>query len=189
MFNSKLWRKGRQFWSTLDSSRAQVSDDVHSRILPTFSVVKTLNYLKAFTSPNPDVKATIIDVEEKVVGRVTYAVSPLHDRLYLFNIEVEEAYKRKGFGLAIVHYLLMTYQLPITTVKEVFSASDFWTAARKMAGKIGGTIATMSVSEMPDEAARWAYLKPENDRLEALITQRFLRGEAYESAVGRGLDG
>jgi hypothetical protein len=58
--------------------------------------------LKAFTSPNPDVKATIIDAEEKVVGRVTYAVSPLHDRIYLFNIEVEEGYKRKGFGLAIV---------------------------------------------------------------------------------------
>jgi hypothetical protein len=144
--------------------------------------------MKCFTSPSPDVKGTLHDKNGITVGWVTYAVSPLNDRLYIFDITVFEEHRRKGYGLATIDWLSRTYQLPMTTVKEVFSTSSFWAQARHMLSGAGGEISTISVGDMPAEAERWAHLKTTSDALERQITERFLRGEPYEFAVGRGLE-
>lgn len=69
-------------------------------------------------------------------------------------------------------------------MKEVFSASGFWRAARLAIGPIE----TLSISEMDAERERWAHLKPLMDQLEALISERLFNNlEPWETAVGRGL--
>jgi len=111
-------------------------------------------------------------------------VSPLFDRLYIFDITIHDAYRRRGFGLAVMSYLATTYRLQITTIKEVSQASGFWHSVRLA----GAPIDTLSFSEMDTEAERWAHLKPHADKLELLICDRLFRNcEAWETAVGRGL--
>lgn len=156
--------------------------------LPSIEVEIAMNHHKSFTSPNPDIKATVYSSDGAAVGRVTYAVSPLFDRLYIFDIAVHEPYRRHGFGLAIMAYLATAYRLPITTIKEVYSASAFWRAARLASSRSNQQIDTLSVGEMDTERARWAHLKPKIDQLDELISDRlFAMRESWEMAVGRGL--
>lgn len=152
--------------------------------LPFIEVELSANHHKSFTAPNPDIKATVYSSSRVAVGHVTYAVSPLFDKLYIFDINIHDAYRRQGFGLAAMAYLAKTYHLPITTIKEVFSASGFWSAARLASGPID----TLSISEMDAERERWAHLKPLMDQLDAIISDRlFSKRESWEAAVGRGL--
>jgi hypothetical protein len=152
--------------------------------LPYIEIETSTNHHKSFTSPNPDIKATVYSSDRVPVGQVTFAVSPLFDRLYIFNLTIYDAYRHQGFGLAVMAYLATTYRLPITTIEEVFSASGFWRAARLT----GGPIETLSISEMDAERDRWAHLKPLMDQLETLISDRlFSKRESWEAAVGRGL--
>ncbi|MDQ1812045.1 GNAT family N-acetyltransferase [Massilia sp. CCM 9210] len=144
--------------------------------------------MKCFTSPNPDQQASVYAKDGARVGYVTYALSPLFDMVYIFDIGIDEAFRRQGYGLAVIHHLVSTYQLPLTTIKEVYAAHMFWAAARELAMLNGSSISTISVSEMKQEQARWEHLRPAMIRLEDLITQRFIQGESFESAVGRGLD-
>lgn len=155
-----------------------------SKLLPYIEIETSTNHHKSFTSPNPDINATVYSSDRVPVGHITYAVSPLFDRLYIFDITIHDAYRRRGFGLAVMSYLATTYRLPITTIKEVSQASGFWHSARLA----GAPIDTLSFSEMDTEAERWAHLKPHADKLELLISDRLFRNrEAWETAVGRGL--
>ena len=158
------------------------------KLFPHIEVEVATNHHKSFTSPNPDIKATVYSSDRTAVGEVTYAVSPLFDRLYIFNITVHAPYRRQGFGLAIIEYIAMTYDVPITTIKEVFSASEFWSAARYLYDRPNEKIETLSISEMDRERARWAHLKPHIDQLDEQISDRlFNKRESWESAIGRGL--
>lgn len=47
---------------------------------------------------------------------------------------------------------------------------------------------SLSISEMDKEKTRWSHLQPEIDKLEKAIAERFVRGEPYEQAVGRGFE-
>lgn len=47
--------------------------------LPAISVHTTANYFHTFTSPSPDLDATISNDAGDWVGRATFAVSPLND--------------------------------------------------------------------------------------------------------------
>lgn len=154
--------------------------------LPHFTMEVALNHMQCFTSPNPDRIATVASAAGDQVGYISYAVSPLFDRVYIFQIKIDEPFRRQRYGLAIIKYLHSTYQLPIVTFNEVGSARRFWAATRHMVASLGSSITAMSVGEMNQERARWRHLQPETDRLEQLINQRFLAGEGYQSAVGRG---
>lgn len=158
------------------------------RVLPEISLELTKNYFKAFTAPSPDVTATIHNSQGQIVGCAVYAVSPLYDRVYLFTIDIAQSFRRQGYGLAVLTHIAKTHGLPITTVKEVFSANSFWSAARSELATIAPMTSTLSVSEMDEEKSRWRHLQAEVDKLESVITERFLRGESYAHAVGRGLD-
>ncbi|WP_299204291.1 GNAT family N-acetyltransferase [uncultured Amphritea sp.] len=157
--------------------------------LPVISLSVSDNYYKAFTSPNPDHNARIYNAAEVLVGKTTFAVSPLYDRVYLFDIEVIPEYRRQGYATAVLRYLTGTYNHPITAIKELYGASDFWASARRL--KEVGIIVTepLSCSEMDHEAARWQHLQPEVDRLDKLINERLtVYNEPWHSATGRGLE-
>ena len=171
--------------STHDAARYRHCDQLD---LPDFTLEVALNHMQCFTSPNPDRIATVISAAGDQVGYMTYAVSPLFDKLYIFQIKIDATFRRQRYGLAIIHYLHCTYKLPIATFNEVGTARRFWAAARHMVASLGSSITAMSVGEMTHERARWKHLQPETDRLEQLISQRFLAGEDYQSAVGRGLE-
>ena len=170
--------------STHDAARYRHCDQLD---LPDFTLEVALNHMQCFTSPNPDRIATVMTAAGEQVGYITYAVSPLFDKLYIFQINIDATFRRQRYGLAIIHYLHCTYKLPIATFNEVGTARRFWAAARHMVASLGSSITAMSVGEMTHERARWKHLQPETDRLEQLISQRFLAGEDYQSAVGRGL--
>ncbi|OEZ63879.1 MULTISPECIES: hypothetical protein [unclassified Duganella] len=156
--------------------------------LPPIEIEASANHHKSFTSPNPDIKATVYSSDRREVGRVIYAISPLFDRLYLFDITIHVPYRRQGFGLTIMDYLTTTYRLPITTIKELFSASEFWRSVREVSSQRNEKIETLSVSEMNEERERWAHLKPLIDQLDVLISDRLSsKLESWESAIGRGL--
>lgn len=158
--------------------------------LPRISVITRLHYWKTFTSPNPDVYATIFNEEGAQVGRATYAVSPFLDRVYVFEIDVACEHRRKGFATALLRYLSQTYGRPITAIKELDSAHAFWDRARRL--KKQGIIVTteLAVSDMGNESLRWRQVfQADIARLEQAISERLLsRQEPWNIAVGRGLE-
>lgn len=157
--------------------------------LPTITVKAAANYYKTFTAPNPDYKASINNAAGELVGTATYAVSPLSDRVYLFNIEVMPNQRRHGYATALLWYLAQTHGHPITAVKELHGAASFWASARRL--QEVGIIVTepLSVGEMDKEAARWQHLQPEAERLEKLIVERLsVHREPWHIATGRGLE-
>jgi hypothetical protein len=141
------------------------------------------------TAPNPILSAIIHNALGDQVGTATYAMSPLSDRIYLFDIKIVIEHRQRKYATALLLYLAQTYGLPITAVKELYSASDFWNAARQLKG--AGLIVTMplSYSEMIAEAARWEHLRPTANRLERQITERLtVHHEPWHVAIGRGLE-
>ena len=159
---------------------------IGSVVLPEIDLDVFLNHMKCFTSPSPDQKATVYSKDGARVGYVTYAVSLLYDMVYIFDIGIDEAFQRQGYALAVIGHLVLTYRLPLTTIKEVYAAHTFWAAARELAMLNDSSISTISVSEMNQERARWDHLRPEMIRLEDLITQRFIqanRTKARSAAV------
>lgn len=156
--------------------------------LPQITVETSFNYYKSFTLPNPDIKATIYAFDHVEVGKATFAVSPLFDRIYLFDITVHQAFRRQHFGLAFISFLAVSFDLPITTIKEVYSASDFWRMARRVVSMHNLKIDTISISEMDGECARWSHLQAKIDDLNQLVSDRLcIKREAWEDAVSRGL--
>lgn len=140
-------------------------------------------YYRTFTSPNPNMQATIYNESGIKVGHGSYALSPLQDRVYFFRIEIAPNYRRAGYGLAFLTLIVKKYNLPIITIKEAFSASTFWDKARSLRLVSG----TLSVSEMDEEKQRWRHVNGEAKRLDELISERFDDGESWEEATGRGL--
>jgi hypothetical protein len=149
---------------------------------------RTFNYYKSFASPNPDVNGTIFNAAGVEVGSATYDVSPINDRVYIFEIKVLPEHQRQGYGFAMLHHLAQKYCQPITVIKELHSASSFWSAARQLV-PIGIYLTDqLSIDDMDKEKVRWQHLLPQAARLEALITTRTtVDMEPWHVAVGRGL--
>ena len=160
------------------------------RLFPRTSlkIIKTVYDGLNFASPNPDITATIHDSQENLIGQVKYTISPLNDRIYLFEIKVDPLIRRRGLGLATLIRLAETYDLPITVIHPISSALLFWeTAPNELSNKIL-TTQSISSSEMDTEKARWSHLQPEVEKLKKAIEERFARGESHEQAVGRGVE-
>lgn len=98
-----------------------------SRTMPEITLTETRKEYRGtnFAAPNPDITETIRDSEGNVVGNTVYTISPLKDRIYLFEITIHPAFRRRGFGLALLVFLAKTYDLPITVVKPISPALLF----------------------------------------------------------------
>lgn len=102
------------------------------RRLPAISVSTTADFYKPFTAPNPDMIAVIRNAAGEQVATAAYAVSPLSDRLYVFEVEVAAEHRRRGYASALLWHLAESYALPITPVEERSDAGAFWNAARRL---------------------------------------------------------
>jgi hypothetical protein len=135
------------------------------RDLPLITVRQRANFCYAFTWPNPDLTAVVRSASGDVVAEMTYAISPLKDRVYIFDFRVEMPHRRKAYGLAMLHWLATTYEMPMTAIKEISGARPFWNEARRLRQKGFSITAGLAISDMQGEAARWAHLKSEAHRL------------------------
>ncbi|GKS87434.1 GNAT family N-acetyltransferase [Acidovorax sp. SUPP1855] len=156
--------------------------------VPKITVDVTRNYYMTFTAPNPDVKVVIRNEAGTPVGRACYAVSPLNDRVYIYEVEILGAHRRQGYGTALLLFLARTYDLPITVVKELYSACSFWRFARGLGSAGIRLTQQLSVSDMASEAERWAHLQPKARELEEVITHRLsVERLPWSEATTRGL--
>ncbi|WP_426105941.1 hypothetical protein [Massilia sp. TSP1-1-2] len=107
-----------------------------SRTLPavTLKILKKVYSAEAFTAPNPYITETIHNSEGAAVGSTEYGVSPLTDRVYLFEIKIAPPFRRKGYGLALLTSLAKTYSFPLTVVHPISPAILFWNSVRKACG-------------------------------------------------------
>ncbi|WP_454728035.1 MULTISPECIES: hypothetical protein [Cupriavidus] len=155
--------------------------------LPPLAVKAHPNHFQVITAPSPEFIATLHNGAGEQVGTVKYGVSPLLDRIYVYDIRVPTEHQRCGYAMACLWHLAREYGRPITPVQELHAASGFWNAARALADE--GVIVTEPVYDLDAEAARWAHLRPLADRLAAQILARLdVRREPWYVAVGRGLD-
>lgn len=163
---------------------------ISQRIFPevTLSDLKKEYGGKKFAAPNADITAAIKDIDGNVVGSTVYTISPLKDRIYLFDIEITAGYRRRGLGLALLIFLAKEYNLPLTVVQPISPAFLFWESARIELAHIVNMTESLSMGDMNSEKARWDHFQPQVQKLEELIAERFRRGETYYQAVGRGLD-
>lgn len=157
--------------------------------LPTITVSVRANYFKPWTSPSPDYRVTIHNADSVLVGTGCYALSPLNDQVYLFELEIAPEHRRCGYGMAFLWHLVRTCGQPITPVHERHHSREFWAAARRM-GEIGLTVTDeLRAGEMEAEARRWGHLEAQRARLDRLILERLeVHREPWELAVGRGPD-
>jgi hypothetical protein len=106
--------------------------------------------------PNPDQRLYFQNEYGDDVGYVSYAVSPLHDRLYIHKINVYEKMMRKGYGTAILKFLQDGYEVEICPIQPVSSAFDFWQHARSLKTiNLGGEIGSTGIAA---ESKKWAHL-------------------------------
>ncbi|WP_439890881.1 GNAT family N-acetyltransferase [Ralstonia sp. 25C] len=116
-------------------------------------------HVGGFIEPSPVHDAKVYNKAGELVGAVTYAVSPLSDRIYVFGIRIESEHRRRGYGTSALWLLSQVFGQPITAVMEVFSAKAFWHAARQLEG--AGLVVTepISLGDTDLEGSRWQALK------------------------------
>jgi len=146
------------------------------------------DYFGQFTGPAPTFNAALRSSEGVIVGHARYALSPLLDRWYVYDLTIEPDHQSKGFGAAFLIELVRQARVPISPVQETYLGSLFWNAAR--AWRLPGLDVwpQISAANLRGEAARWAHLSEESDRLHQAIIQRLGDGEPWRTATGRGLE-
>lgn len=156
--------------------------------LPSITVKETHKFYRTFTGPNPDNRASIYNEVGDCVGSAVYGVSPLFDRVYIYQIEINQKYWRNGFATAFLAYLTRNYHQPITAVKELERSYSFWDVVRKFSGEAFSVTKELTVTDMMREGKLWSHLKPEAERLDKVIEARLSNGEPWELAISRGFD-
>lgn len=130
--------------------------------LPQLDVTIEIGFEKgSFVAPEPWQRAVGCSPgRPEVVCRVGFGISPLYDRIYMDGLEVDEAYRRKGYASALLTAVVDRVsppgvRLPVTALHEVSASGAFWSALR--AGAVPGLVVTkdVRVSEMDQEARRW----------------------------------
>jgi hypothetical protein len=170
------------------SALAEFLRAIFPKPLPWIDVQCRAMYHLPPTSPAPSLYSTIHNMNGEKVAVAAFAVSPINDRVYVFDIKTEKDFIRQGYASAFIWHLHETYRLPITPVHVLWTADDFWTKMR-FRGKFRGMTITREVgSDFTDEKNRWCHLEPEADKLREAITHRlFALHEPYEVATSRGL--
>ena len=155
---------------------------------PPFLVVNaTRDHFRAPTAPSPSATATLHSDDGEKVGSAQYGLSPLGDRVYVYDIYVAAEHRRCGYATAFLWHLSRQHTQPITPVRVLHAATAFWENARALAS--AAMVVTETVWDLDAEAGRWAHLRPDAVRLEEQILERlYVAREPWAIAVGRGLD-
>jgi hypothetical protein len=159
-----------------------------TRIAPSINLTESISYFQSVTAPNPGIKAIISDEVGALVGYASYGISPLFDRLYLYDFKIEPAMRRKGYGFQFLSDLVSRHGCPIVPVHETGSSHNFWMKARERMSANGDRILpSISAYELHQEHRRWPHLRPEIDKLNHVISARIMV-EEWSIAVGRGVE-
>lgn len=158
--------------------------------LPVIEVRAWPLYDQQPTLPAPTYQCRIFNEVRAVVGRASFGISPINDRVYLYDITVAQEWRRKRYGTSFLAYLHDTYHLPITPVHIISPALGFWRELRQHAQAEGWVITQELGSDLRDEAAkRWPHLLMYKDRMKEVILHRqSVLQEPYQVATSRGLD-
>ena len=136
-----------------------------------------------FVFPGPDIAASV-QLAGQHVGWINYGVSPLEDRIYISEFDIEPTYQRRGLGLASLWWLWRQYQMPLTPMHEVGTSVGFWEKARKRFAGAGVELTKdIRTGDQESEQQRWQHLVPESEH-ERLIREYWEWVEA-ERAAGR----
>lgn len=141
--------------------RWPITNTSTARQLPPVRLIATGEFTDgSFVAPNPWRRVNAETPEGELVGRVSYGISPLRDRIYVDGLHVEDHYRREGYGTSILTAVANACaaddkRIPMTALHETYASQNFWTKMRK--GAAPGLTVTRDVraSEMADEAKRW----------------------------------
>lgn len=97
---------------------------------------KTTAAPEVFPHPRLTCSATVIH-EDMAIGSLLYGVHQQGLCLYILVIEVDTAYRRQQFGLAILWALFQRYRLPLVPVNVLDSALPFWSMAQQRLARYG----------------------------------------------------
>ncbi|KAA8685751.1 hypothetical protein [Pseudomonas caricapapayae] len=114
--------------------------------------------------PSPMIKMAIM-VNALGVGEISYTISPLQDRLFVYGIEISREYKRRGHGLAALWRLHQLHSLPIVPVSIISSneARRFWDRSRHILSAAGARIQPdIRRGHVYQEQQSWKHLVPES---------------------------
>ena len=136
-----------------------------------------------FCFPGPDIDAAIQHQGEHI-GRVWYGFSPLQDRLYIYDIEINSRYQGRGFGQVALWLLWSRNQLPLTPLYEVMRSHGFWAKVRKRFAAAGVTLTRdLRTGEQEVEQQRWQHLVSETDA--ERLNREYWEGEAAKLSAGQ----
>ena len=114
----------------------------------------------SFVAPHPWIAVAGRSMDGAIVGRVSYGLSPIFDRIYVDGLHIEPEFRRRGYASSLLREVVRAcstngYAIPITALHEVFVSAAFWVGLR--AGQASGVTVTQDVrvSEMDAEARRW----------------------------------
>ncbi|MBS0380709.1 MAG: GNAT family N-acetyltransferase [Proteobacteria bacterium] len=133
------------------------------RRLPPITISVRSDAIRPWTAPNPTLQAEIWNEQGQSVGRARYAISPLNDKVYVYELKIKRVHRRRGYGTAFLAYLANTNALSITPIHETHEETAFWNAARRL--RAAGVTVTrdLRVGEMDAEAQRWQHLQPASE--------------------------
>lgn len=151
-------------------------------------ILCTFNYHGSLVAPNPTVTGRVLNKAGDHVVHVAFGLSPLHDCLYVFDIEAKRGWHRAGYAMAAINALWQRFRVPIRAVHVTMTGEPFWDPSRFRRRRIA-LLPDLSSSEMMTEKERWPDLIPWSDELSEHIRQRlFDQWLPYHEAVSVGLD-
>ena len=107
-----------------------------------------------------------IEFDGHHAGRIWYGINPLKDRVYIYELTVDRAYRRQGLATAALWRLWCTHHVPLVPLHEVGTAVGFWSKARKRFAVAGVEVKRdIRTADQDDEQQRWQHLVPEPDHL------------------------
>lgn len=136
-----------------------------------------------FAFPGTEFVANI-EVNGQRAGRIYYGVNPLNDRVYIYDLNIEGDFQRRGLATAALWRLWCNHSVPLVPLHEVGTAVGFWSKARKRFAAAGVEIKRdIRTADQAAEKQRWQHLVPESDN-ERSIREYWAWVES-EKAAGR----
>lgn len=109
-----------------------------------------------------------IEVDGQRRGRISYGINPLNDRVYIYDLNIEGDYRRRGLATVTLWRLWCTHQVPLVPLHEVGTAVGFWSTARQRFAAAGVEVKRdIRTADQKEEQQRWQHLmpEPEHERL------------------------
>ena len=103
-----------------------------------------------------------IEVDGQHVGKISYGINPLNDRVYIYEFKIEPEHQRAGTGISVLWLLWCKYQIPLVPMSEYGTSIGFWSKARVRFAAAGAELKRdIRSCEQPEEQQRWKHLVPE----------------------------